>query len=91
MGVNVWLLYFDFCLQCGRGYPDRLQEWRECVSRVGQNRLHARYMAVCALIFLLEILYMHRVYVCMYTVYMYTVCMYGFGQPYVYGFGQPYV
>jgi len=41
------------------------------MSRVGQNRICLPYMAVCMLISLLEIPYMHRIY----------ICMYGFGQP----------
>ena len=41
------------------------------IRRVGQNRICTPYMAVCMVIFLLKIPYIHRIY----------VCMYGFVQP----------
>jgi hypothetical protein len=43
------------------------------ISRVGQNRIYTPYMAVCMVISLLIIPYVHRIY----------VFMYGFGQPYI--------
>ena len=44
------------------------------IYRVGQNRIPAPYMTVCMVISLLEIPYVHRIY----------LEMYGSGQPYKY-------
>ena len=35
------------------------------LHRVGQNRICTPYMAVCMMISLLSVLYIHRIYVCM--------------------------
>jgi hypothetical protein len=47
-------------------------------NRVGLNRICTPYMAVCAVMFLLKIPCIHRIYVCM------DVWMYGVGQHYAY-------
>ena len=63
------------------------------MTRVGQNRISAPYIAVCMVISLLKIPYVHRTYTynCMvlanFTCDMY---IYGSGQPYTYTSGQLY-